>query len=104
MAFAGSCLWLLFYYAFASVIPPDLPAAERTRVITERFLFYNGPSQMICVVLVAMVASTGLASFLVHLLTAIFGKPNQWNAALASGILGLFGAIVFIAFVLTLRM
>lgn len=79
---------LLLYYAFSTLVSPDLPESEQTRLIAHRFLFAEGRSQILCIGFYVLVACTSLVCLVVHTVVAIAQVPNRRTAFLLTSVGG----------------
>ena len=94
---------LLMYYGFSSMVDPDLPAAERSAQIAHRFLFNDGATQIVLIMLFALHLFGGLTSAAVHLCAAATGRPGKTSAIRISIAGGVAFSTVFVSYCLWLR-
>ena len=79
------------------MVDPDLPAAARTRVILNKFLFNEGVLQFIFVAVLAWCAFSSTFSIVLHSTAAAAGVPSRKQALLFSAIGGFLCSSVLMA-------
>lgn len=94
---------LFLYYGFSSMIDPDMPTTQRSAEIANRFLFNDGPTQIVLIAVFALHAFGGLTSAAVHLAAAVTGAPTGKTAIRTSIVGGVLLSVMFVSYFLWLR-
>ncbi|MFH5806792.1 hypothetical protein [Alienimonas sp. DA493] len=98
----GGCM-LFVYYGFSSITDPDMPPVQQSAETADRFLFNDGPGQIVLIAIFALHAFGGLTSAAVHLTAAITGSPTKQFSIRASIIGGTLLSVIFVSYFLWLR-
>ena len=81
---------LLVIYGFSTMVDPRLEHHNRTQAIMDRFLFGDGPWQILLITVLILISAFGQLSCLVHLSCAVFRRPSAEFSLTISGV----GAVV----------
>jgi hypothetical protein len=91
----------LVIYAFSTMVDPEITGRERARTIADRFLFGDGPLQIVVVCLFMYLATTGLISAVSFLAFAIFRQPPLKATAMISFSAGAIVTFSLVAYLVT---
>lgn len=94
---------LLMNYSFTTMMDPDLPADERSAQMAEAFLFNDGPTQIVLIMVYSLHFFGGLTSAAVHLCAAVTGRPGKTSAIRISIAGAVAFSTMFVAYCLWLR-
>ncbi|EMB18951.1 membrane protein [Rhodopirellula europaea 6C] len=66
----------LVVYAFSTMVDPQIRGGDRAKMIADRFLFGDGPFQIVIVCMLIYLAATGLISAMLFSTFAIWRQPT----------------------------
>lgn len=91
----------LVIYAFSTMVDPQIPGDERTRMFADRFLFGDGPFQIVLVCVFMYLAATGLISAMLFFAFAICHRPPLKVGAMISCCTGALVTMTTVGYFLT---
>lgn len=91
----------LVAYAFSTMVDPQIRGGERAKMIADRFLFGDGPFQIVIVCVFIYLAATGMISAMLFSTFAIWRQPTLKAGAMISCCTGGLVTVAIVGYFLT---